>query len=66
MFFPENGVLECAYHLFCINNFNQCRKETLALIAKLFSKLSNVSVGLLRKKTFMLSSQQFKVLKRAA
>ena len=36
------------------------------LIAKLFSNLSNVSVGLLRKKTFMFSTQWFKVLKRVA
>ena len=31
------------------------------LIAKLFQNLSNVSVGLLRKTTFMFSSQWFKV-----
>ena len=34
------------------------------LIAKLFSNLSNVSVGLVGKLTFMFSSQWFKVLKR--
>ena len=33
------------------------------LIAKLFSNLSNLSVGLVGKLTFMFSSQWFKVLK---
>ena len=29
IFFPENGVLECNYYLFCINNFINAVKKTL-------------------------------------